>query len=225
LADMKQIEAGWPEKVLKRQSDWVGRSEGAYGDFSIKDSDKKIRVFTTRIDTIYGATAVVLSAEHPLLAELLKGSELKTDIDAFAQKVRAQRAAGREVGEEEKEGLNTGVLAINPFSGESVPVWVANYVFMEYGTGAVMSVPGHDERDFEFAQKYSLPIRQVIAPISHEQLQSEPVATTAGDSSAGMKHSFTDYGVLINSGEWGGKPSDVAIKEMAALAKEKGFGE
>ena len=225
VADIKQIEAGWPEKVLKRQSDWVGRSEGAFVDFAIKDSDQKIRVFTTRIDTIYGATAVVLSAEHPLLSELLKESAMRTDIEAFAENVRRERAAGREIGEEEKEGLNTGLLAINPFSGENVPVWVANYILMEYGTGAVMSVPAHDERDFEFAQKYSLPIRQVIAPASHAQILAEPIPTTAGDASAEMKHSFTDYGVLINSGEWGGKLSEVATKEMAAYAREKGFGE
>jgi leucyl-tRNA synthetase len=225
VADIKEIEAGWPDKVLKRQSDWVGRSEGAYIDFQVKDSDKKIRVFTTRIDTIYGATAVVLSPDHPLLNELLEGSALQKDIDAFAKKIREQRAAGREVGEEEKEGLNTGVLAINPFSGESVPVWVANYVLMEYGTGAVMSVPAHDERDFEFAQKYSLPIRQVIAPVDHQHVDAEPAPTTAGDASAEIKHSFTDYGVLINSGEWGGKLSEVAIPIMSAYAKEHGFGE
>ncbi|HEU4872292.1 MAG TPA: leucine--tRNA ligase, partial [Pyrinomonadaceae bacterium] len=224
VADIKQIEAGWPEKVLKRQSDWVGRSEGAYIDFPVKDSDKKIRVFTTRIDTIYGANAVVLSAEHPLLAELLEGSSLKQDIEAFAQKIRTQRATGREVGEEEKEGLNTGVLAINPFSGETLPVWVANYVLMEYGTGAVMSVPAHDDRDFEFAQKYSLPIKQVIAPITHQQLDAEPAPTTAGDASAEIKHSFTDYGVLINSGDWGGKLSEVAMREMAEHAEKNGFG-
>jgi leucyl-tRNA synthetase len=226
VADIKQIEAGWPDKVLKRQSDWVGRSEGAFVDFAVKDSDKKIRVFTTRIDTIYGATSVVLSAEHPLLAELLEGSALKQDVEAFAEKVKTEKAAGRAIDEEEeKEGLNTGALAINPFSGEVVPVWVANYVLMEYGTGAVMSVPAHDERDFEFAQKYSLPIRQVIAPVSHEQLTAEPVPTTAGDASAEMKHSFIDYGVLINSGDWGGKLSEVAIAEMAEHAKANGFGE
>jgi leucyl-tRNA synthetase len=225
VADIKQIEDGWPEKVLKRQSDWVGRSEGAYIDFQVKDSDKKIRVFTTRIDTIYGATAIVMSAEHPLLAELLQGSALKPDIEAFAQKVKTQRAAGREVGEEEKEGLNTGVLAVNPFSGETIPVWVANYVLMEYGTGAVMSVPAHDERDFEFAQKYSLPIKQVIAPVTHQQIAAEPIPTTAGDASAEIKQSFTDYGVLVNSGDWGGKLSDVAIREMAEHAKKNGFGE
>jgi leucyl-tRNA synthetase len=226
VADIKQIEAGWPEKVLKRQSDWVGRSEGAYIDFAVKDSDKKIRVFTTRIDTIFGATAIVLSAEHPLLPELLKDSALKSDVEAFAAKIKNEKAIQTDqTAEVEKEGLNTGVIAINPFSGETLPVWVANYVLIEYGTGAVMSVPGHDERDFEFAQKYSLPIRQVIAPVTHGQLQSEPVATTAGDSSAEMKHSFTDYGVLINSGEWGGKTSEEAIAEMAAHAREKGFGE
>jgi leucyl-tRNA synthetase len=225
LADMKQIEADWPEKVLKRQRDWVGRSEGAFVDFQIKDSDQKIRVFTTRIDTIYGANAVILSAEHPLLDELLAGSTLKADIQAFAEKVKLQRATGVGEAEEEKEGLNTGVLAINPFSGETLPVWVSNYVLMEYGTGAVMSVPAHDERDFEFAQKYSLPIRQVIAPVSHDQLKAEPVPTTAGDASAEMRQSFTDYGVLINSGEWGAKLSEVAVREMAAYAKAHGFGE
>ena len=225
LAGMTQIEDGWPEKVLKRQSDWVGRSVGAFVEFPVKDSDKKIRVFTTRIDTIFGATAVVLAADHPLLAELLQGSELKADVDAFAQKLRTQRAAGREVGEEEKEGLNTGVLAINPFNGETVPVWVANYILMEYGTGAVMSVPAHDERDFEFAQKYSLPIRQVIAPVTHERLDAEPMPTTAGDASAEIKHPFIDYGILINSGDWGGKLSDVAMVDMAAYAKQQGFGE
>jgi leucyl-tRNA synthetase len=225
VADIKQIEAGWPDKVLKRQSDWVGRSEGAFIDFAVKDSDHKIRVFTTRIDTIFGATAVVLSAEHPLLVELLQASALKNDIEAFAQKVKDQKAAGRELGEEEKEGLNTGVLAINPFSGESVPVWVANYVLMEYGTGALMSVPAHDERDFEFAQKYSLPIKQVIAPVSHRQVSAEPIQTTAGDASGEMKHSFTDYGVLLNSGEWGGKLSETAIAEMAAYAGKNNFGE
>ncbi|HZI59675.1 MAG TPA: leucine--tRNA ligase [Pyrinomonadaceae bacterium] len=226
VSDIKQIEAGWPDKVLKRQSDWVGRSEGAFIDFAVKNSDERIRVFTTRIDTIYGATAIVLSAEHPLLPELLKDSALKTDVEAFAEKVKNQKAMRSDLAEEgEKEGLNTGVLAINPFSGETLPVWVANYVLIEYGAGAVMSVPAHDERDFEFAQKYSLPIRQVIAPATHEQLRAEPVATTAGDASAEMKHSFIDYGVLINSGDWGGKPSDVAIKEMAAYAQEKGFGQ
>lgn len=224
VADMELIKAGWPEKVLKRQYDWVGRSEGAYIDFAVKDSDKKIRVFTTRIDTIYGATAIVLSAEHPLLGELLAGSSLKNDVENFARRVKSQRTTRGEEAEEEKEGLNTGILAINPFSGESVPVWIGNYVLMEYGTGAVMSVPAHDERDFEFAQKYSLPIRQVIAPISHKQSKGEPASTMGTDQSVEMNQAFTDYGVLINSGEWGGKLSQVAIPEMAAWAEAHGLG-
>jgi leucyl-tRNA synthetase len=225
VADIKEIEAGWPEKVLKRQRDWVGRSEGAYIDFAVKNSDRKIRVFTTRIDTIFGATAVVLSAEHPLVAELLEGSSLKSDVLKFAERVKAARAAKQDPTEEEaKEGINTGALAINPFNGENIPIWVANYVLMEYGTGAVMSVPAHDERDFEFAQKYILPIRQVIAPVSHGQGQAEPVPATGGDQSRVMHSAFTDYGVLINSGQWGGKLSRDAIREMADFAEAKGFG-
>ena len=143
----------------------------------------------------------------------------------FAEKVAAARARRADPTEEEvKEGLNTGVLAINPFSGENIPVWVANYVLMDYGTGAVMSVPAHDERDFEFAQKYSLPIRQVIAPVSHGQPAAEPISTTGTDQSAEMHQAFTEYGVLINSGEWGGKLSAVAIREMARYAEQHKFG-
>ena len=225
VGQMEQIEGTWPEKVLKRQRDWVGRSEGAYIDFAVKDSDKSIRVFTTRIDTIFGATAIVLAPDHPLITELLEHSALKSDIQKFAEKVATARASRSDSTEEEiKEGLNTGVLAINPFSGENIPVWVANYVLMDYGTGAVMSVPAHDERDFEFAQKYSLPIRQVIAPVSHGQPAAEPVSKTGTDQSAEMHQAFTEYGVLINSGEWGGKLSEVAIREMTRYAEQHKFG-
>jgi leucyl-tRNA synthetase len=225
VADTAEIENTWPEKVIKRQRDWVGRSEGAYVDFGVKDSDKKIRVCTTRIDTIFGATALVMAPDHPLIRDLLTGSALKQDVEKFAQKVAVERKRPADAGAEEiKEGFNTGVLAINPFSGESLPVWVANYVLMDYGTGAVMSVPAHDERDFEFAQKYSLPIRQVIAPVTHDQTSAEPQSVTGTDQSAEMHHAFVDYGVLINSAEWGGKLSDVAIREMAQHAETKGFG-
>ena len=223
--DIDEIEAHWPEKVLKRQRDWVGRSQGAYIDFAVKDSDEKIRIFTTRVDTIYGATAIVLAAEHPLVAKLLKGSSLKADVQAFAERTKATRAAKQDpTVEEEKQGLNTGRLAINPFSGESLPVWVANYVLMEYGSGAVMSVPAHDERDFEFAQKYSLPIRQVIAPITRDQLDPEPAAGLPMDRSLALNQAFTDYGVLINSGEWGARLSEDAIRDMASFAAAEGFG-
>src|ERR1043166_5699478 len=180
----------------------------------------RVRVFTTRIDTIYGANAIVLAADHPLIER----SPLREDVRRFAERARAARMSAREPGEEEeKEGVNTGLFAINPFSGEQIPVWAANYVLMEYGTGAVMSVPAHDERDFEFAQKYSLPIRRVIAPVTHEQLAAEPMLTTAGDASAEIKHPFIDYGILINSGEWGGKLSDAAMVDMDAVINERMF--
>jgi leucyl-tRNA synthetase len=225
LEDMKEIEGGWPERVLTMQRNWIGQSSGAYVDFAIKDTKAKVRVFTTRIDTIYGANAVVLAAEHPLLAELLEESPLKTDVMKFVERVKASARYRTNADEEaEKEGINTGLIAINPFSGEAMPVWVANYVLMEYGTGAVMSVPAHDERDFEFAQKYSLPVRRVIERISHEQeaIEHDP---SREDQSMAMPHPFTDYGILVNSGDWSGKLSEDAVREMAAFAKEKGFGE
>jgi leucyl-tRNA synthetase len=223
---IKEIEGGWPEKVLKRQRDWVGRSEGAYIDFKVKDHDEKIRVFTTRIDTIFGATAIVVAAEHPLLPKLLAASPLTDQVKTFTEQVKAARAIKTEdaADEEEKLGINTGQLAINPFNGELLPIWVANYVLMDYGAGAVMSVPAHDERDFEFAQKYTLPIRQVIAPVIHGQ-QNEPVDTApGGDQSMEMKNAFTEYGALVNSGEWSGKLSHDAVREMAAYAAAKNFG-
>jgi leucyl-tRNA synthetase len=226
LEDMKEIETGWPERVLTMQRNWIGKSVGAYVDFQIKDTDRKVRVFTTRVDTIYGANAIVMAAEHPLLAELMKDSALKVDVDGFIAKVReARNRASAPGADEEKEGINTGLQAVNPFSGETIPVWVGNYVLTEYGTGAVMSVPAHDERDFEFAQKYTLPIRQVIAPVTHEQEPSGFEPDMGVDQSTEMKVAFTDYGVLVNSGEWSGKLSADAMKEMAAFAQEKGFGE
>ena len=224
LTDMKEIEAGWPERVLTMQRNWIGRSEGAFVDFAVRDHDAKFRVFTTRIDTIYGATAIVLAAEHPMLMPLLEGSSLKNDVMRFVERVRAMRSRAVTGEEEAKEGLNTGIIAINPFNSEPVPVWVANYVLMEYGTGAVMCVPAHDERDFEFAQKYSLPIRQVIAPITHQKEPGGFEPEMGGDQSREMHHAFTDYGMLVNSAEWGGKLSQDAMREMARLAEAKGFG-
>ncbi|MDX6577195.1 MAG: leucyl-tRNA synthetase, partial [Blastocatellia bacterium] len=226
VADIKEIEDGWPEKVLKRQRDWVGRSEGAFIDFAVRDHDEKVRVFTTRIDTIFGATAIVLAAEHPLLPKLLEGSSLKDDVMAFAGKVKGARAIKAQdvAADEEKLGMNTGRLAVNPFSGELMPIWVANYVLMDYGAGAVMSVPAHDERDFEFARKYTLPVRQVIAPIVHGQ-QGEPDDSVPGsDQSMEMKQAFVEYGVLVNSAEWSGKLSGDAMREMADYAEAKKFG-
>jgi leucyl-tRNA synthetase len=220
LDDMREIEAGWPERVLTMQRNWIGRSEGAFVDFQVKDSDDVVRVFTTRIDTIYGANAVVVAPDHPLIER----SPLKEDVRRFAERVRASRAGRPPGDEEEKEGLNTGLAAINPFSGEQLPVWAANYVLMEYGTGAVMSVPAHDERDFEFAQKYSLPIRRVIERISHEQPHADRDPASE-DQSVAMKEAFTEYGIVVNSGDWSGKLSDDAKREMSEFAARQGFGE
>jgi leucyl-tRNA synthetase len=221
LDDMREIEQGWPERVLTMQRNWIGRSEGAFVDFQITDSDERVRVFTTRIDTIYGATFVCVSTEHPVLERAL----LKDEVRRFAERVRASRvgASAAAGGDEVKEGVSTGLFAVNPFSGEQVPVWAANYVLMEYGTGAVMAVPAHDERDFEFAQRYSLPIRRVIERVSHEQEQIAHDATSR-DQSAVMPHAFTDYGILVNSGDWSGKLSEDAKREMAESAGSKGFG-
>ncbi len=226
VSDIKEIEDGWPQKVLKRQRDWVGRSEGAYIDFTVKDADEKVRVFTTRIDTVFGATAIVLAVEHPLLPKLLEGGPLSDEVMQFAEKVKSARAIKTEnlAEEEEKLGMNTGRLAVNPFSGELLPIWVANYVLMDYGAGAVMSVPAHDERDFEFARKYTLPIRQVIAPMIHGQQGESADVVPGSDQSIDMKGAFTEYGMLVNSVEWSGKLSHDAMREMADYAEAEKFG-
>jgi leucyl-tRNA synthetase len=203
------------------QRNWIGKSSGAYIDFQIKDTDERVRVFTTRIDTIYGANAVVVAPDHPLVER----SPLREDVRRFAERARAASMQAREPGADvEKEGLNTGLMAVNPFSGELIPVWAGNYVLMEYGTGAVMSVPAHDERDFEFAQKYSLPVRRVIDRISHDQ---PPAARdpSSEDQSVAMKEAFTEYGILVSSGDWSGRLSADAIREMAEFAESRGFGE
>lgn len=220
LDDMREIEAGWPENVLKRQRDWIGRSEGAYLEFAIEGTNEKVRVFTTRIDTIYGATAIVLAAEHPLLE---KYPPTNKDAMLFIERLRIEKKKASELDTEaEKEGVDTGLVTVNPFSGERIPVWVANYVLMEYGTGAVMSVPAHDERDFEFAKKYNLPIRQVIVSKDEADESSSSSVETSSDE---MSQATTDYGVLVNSDEWSGKTSEAAKHEMVEFAKEKNFGE
>jgi leucyl-tRNA synthetase len=226
LDDMKELEGGWPERVLTMQRNWIARSEGALVDFPIKDSDAKIRVFTTRIDTIYGVNAIVVAPEHPAIAAAMHDSGLSKDIQNFVAEVQAERACATEPGADvEKRGINTGLVAINPFSGDQIPVWIGNYVLMEYGTGAVMSVPAHDERDFEFAQKHTLPIKQVIAPITHAAEPSGFSPELGLDQSIEMTAAFTDYGILVNSGDWSGKLSQDAIPAMTKFAEEQGFGE
>lgn len=337
LQDMSEIEKGWAERVLTMQSNWIGKSEGAFVDFRVQSGEFKpenakivvaekltsseeislkeareiagdeielgdmieipqsIKIFTTRIDTIYGANAIVVASEHPII-EARKG-ELSEAVLNKIEEIKIEKAKPTDYGEEvEKDGIDTGLKAINPFSGEELPVWIGNYVMMEYGTGAVMSVPAHDERDFEFANKFGLPIRQVIAEKSSETDKNttesvadsqesnansrETVANTqelAADSremttdsrelaadikelnadsrelvadsrelnassgeleansreltannrelSANLEAAFTDYGFLVNSGEWSGKSSNDAKKEMAQFAEINNFGE
>jgi len=203
----------WPEHVLAMQKNWIGRSEGAYLNFEVPSVKKSIRVFTTRLDTIYGATFLVLSPEHPLVDELVRGPK-EAELRGWIAKTIAAARAKREIGEADKEGVDTGVTAVNPFTGKPVPIWLANYVLMEYGTGAIMAVPAHDGRDFDFAKKYGLPVVEVIVP--------EGGAPSPRESAAEL---FEDLGVLVNSGPYDGLTSVEATKKMAALAKDKGLGE
>lgn len=223
LDDMAEIEASWAEKVLKRQRDWIGRSEGAFVDFAVASSDEKIRVFTTRIDTIYGVNAVVVAAEHPFIET--RKNELSEEVLEKIEEIKREKmkAANREE-EVEKDGIFTGFFAVNPFSGEELPIWTANYVLMEYGTGAVMSVPGHDERDFEFAKKYDLPIPQVIVSDNAAVMLLEDKNPRQFQSEE-LSIAMTEYGTLVNSGDWSGKMSDDAKREMTEFAQNQGFGE
>jgi leucyl-tRNA synthetase len=209
LHDLNALEGGWPERVITMQRNWIGRSEGAEIDFTLDGTAEKIRIFTTRVDTIYGATCLILAPAHPLVDQLVTDendrARIKEMVDAVARK---------DPGELEKEGLFTGHYATQPFSGAKVPVWVGNFVLMGYGTGAIMAVPAHDERDFEFCRKYDLPVVPVVRPVDG--------ALAHG---ATMKEPFTDYGIVENSGPWSGLPSAEARKQMAAAAQREGFGQ
>ena len=227
------IEAGWPPAVVKRQRDWIGRSEGAYVDFKALSpgsaqppeggTQNVIRVFTTRIDTIYGVNAIVIAAEHPIVEMFKPG--FSADVVAKIDAMRAEKLKPTDYeAEVEKDGIDTGLKAVNPFSGDELPVWVGNYVMMEYGTGAVMSVPGHDERDFEFAKKFGLPVKRVIESFETRSSSDSIDSKDSLDSKDSPDSAFTDYGVMINSGEWTGKSTVDAKKEMAEFAAANGFG-
>ena len=218
LRDLDKL-PGWPEKVRTMQRNWIGRSEGTLVDFQLEGNagpaGSKISLFTTRVDTIYGATSVQLAPEHPLVADFTRYNQpLGAAVQQLITEQRKAKEAG-DIGEIEKHGVNTHRFAINPFNGERLPIWIANYILMDYGTGAIMSVPAHDERDHDFAKKYNLDIRLVILPASNdpEETMTEP------------KLPFTTHdGVLINSGPFSGLRCDDAIEEMSAYAEENGFG-
>jgi leucyl-tRNA synthetase len=204
--DLQTIASGWPERVQSMQTNWIGRSTGSEIDFALEGSAQKIRVFTTRVDTIYGATCVILSPEHPLTAELVTN-----ETDRARVKTLIDEQARKDPGEIDKEGFFTGHYAINPYSGERTPVWVGNFVLWGYGTGAIMAVPAHDERDFEFCSKYGILIRPVIRPVD-------------GELPAQAEAAFTEYGVVEHSGEFSGLASEDARAAMNAKAERDGFG-
>jgi leucyl-tRNA synthetase len=207
LNDIGKLEGGWPERVLVMQRNWIGRSEGTDVDFRLAETGEPIRIFTTRVDTIFGATCMILAPEHPLVARLVTGAgkaEVKRMIDDRARRDPADLV---------KEGLFTGHYAINPYNREKIPIWVGNFVLMGYGTGAIMAVPAHDERDFEFCTRYGIPIRPVIRPV-------DGVLADAG----ALKAAFVDDGVCENSGEFSGLTSEEARRAMTAKAEAEGFG-
>ena len=202
----------WPERVKTMQKNWIGKSQGVEIDFKVVDSDITLRCFTTRVDTIFGATYMVLAAEHPLVEDLIKDSKNKTGIKRFIDGVRKESVIERVSADVEKMGVLTGKYVINPVNNKKIPLWIANYVLMEYGTGAVMAVPAHDERDFEFAKKYKLPIDLVI---------DNPKHSLNPDN---MKEAYTEEGVMVNSGEFDGLASTEAIEKISDYMEKKGIG-
>ena len=214
LDDMKKLGDGWPERVLAMQRNWIGKSRGTRLRFDVvHQNGMAFEVFTTRVDTVYGATALVLSPHHPDLEKLLDGVPGRSWMDGQLKAMRQKSTKAADVATAEKEGFFTGRFAVNPFSGEQAPIWVANFVLAEYGTGALMAVPAHDERDYEFAEKYHLPVKTVVQPLHETPLRSER-----------MTGPFTGYGRLVNSGPYNGLTSDEAIARMTADAESKGFG-
>jgi leucyl-tRNA synthetase len=220
LSGMDQL-GDWPGKVLTMQENWVGRSEGARVRFPLEGSSEPIEVFTTRIDTIYGATFIVLAPEHPLVQRFAAESADPAAFRGKAQKFIGQDRTARMSGEVEKEGFDTGRRAINPFTNKPVPIWIANFVLGEYGTGAVMGVPGHDQRDFEFARKYGLPIVIVVQPAS---AQGSGEAGRAALTAESMTEAHPGSGTLVNSGEFNGLDWEEANRRMTEAAEKRGIG-
>jgi leucyl-tRNA synthetase len=219
LRDLEKLE-GWPEKVRTMQRNWIGRSQGALVDFelggSIGPAGSKITVFTTRIDTIFGATSVQLAPQHPIVADMVaKNPDLRAKIDQLIAEQRKAKEVG-DIGAIEKHGVFTGRYAKNPFNQEPLAIWVANYILMDYGTGAIMSVPAHDDRDYDFAKKYKLPIRVVVLPLcggdGDETVMDPPLPFV------------TEDGLVVNSGQFSGLTSKQALQTMAEFAEKNGFG-
>ena len=214
LDSLKQLEGGWPERVLTMQRNWIGKSQGTRVRFAVEGlAQTFIEVFTTRVDTIYGASALILAPEHPLLGTLVVGVKGQAAIEESIQRMRRRPTRAEDIATAEKEGIFAGRNAVNPFNGEKIPIWVGNFVLMEYGTGAVMCVPAHDERDFDFASKFGLAKPIVVQPVQGPPLRPETLAAA-----------FIEYGKLENSGPYSGLSSEQAIQKMTADAEARGFG-
>ena len=216
IDDLQQLEGTWPERVITMQRNWIGKSQGARVKFEIDglSSVKPIEIFTTRIDTIYGATAIILAPTHPLASRLLEGSPVRAEAEPQLAQMRQTSVKTEDLATAEKVGFFTGRYAVNPFNHEKLPIWVGNFVLMEYGTGAIMAVPAHDQRDLEFCRKYGLSVRVVIQPDGTEPLDG-----------ATLTAPFEEHqGKLVNSGQFNGLSPDDAIAKMAAFAEKKGFG-
>jgi leucyl-tRNA synthetase len=211
LEDLGELK-GWPDRVKTMQENWIGKSTGAEISFAVPELGENISVYTTRHDTVYGISYIVLAPEHPFVERLIVGKEQQADVRAFVTKVRGLSEVNRTSGDTEKEGLFTGAYAVHPFTGEPVPIWVANYVLFEYGTGAVMGVPAHDERDFLFAKKYNLAMKLVIQP-KGQQLTVDS-----------MTAAYHDDGVMVNSGEFSGLESKAGRVAVVKWLESKGIG-
>ena len=212
LEGCKQLSGKWPEQVLTMQSNWIGKSYGAEVNFKIKEKNEVIKVFTTRPDTLYGATFMVLAPEHPLVTKLCLGTEQEIAVGKFVNKVKQEDKVIRTSETGEKNGVFTGAYAVNPLTGEDIPVWCANFVLMDYGTGAIMSVPAHDQRDLDFARKYDLPVRMVIQPVEGPLDESN------------MTEAFSANGVMVNSGSFNGLFSDEAKSKVCEYLEDTKIG-
>ena len=212
LADLKKLEGGWPSRVLTMQHNWIGRSTGAEIVFKLEDRDEVIKVFSTRADTLFGVTFMTLAPEHPLVESLIAGRENEAEIRAFIERTRNMDRLDRQSETLEKDGVFTGAYCINPFTGDRVPIWLGNFVLADYGTGAVMAVPAHDQRDFDFARRFGIDIKVVVSP---EGQTLDP---------ATMTEAFTDAGILVNSGEFTGMPNDQGREAIIGKLAETGKG-
>ncbi|MDC0834358.1 leucine--tRNA ligase [Geitlerinema sp. CS-897] len=210
LSDLDEL-PGWPDRVKTMQANWIGKSTGAYLEFPIVGRDDKIGVFTTRPDTVYGVTYVVLAPEHPLTLQVTT-SDRRDAVEAFIQEVGEESEIDRTAEDKPKRGIPTGGTALNPFTGEEIPILIADYVLYEYGTGAVMGVPAHDSRDFKFARENGLPIKTVIVPENAENPNAE------------LTDAYTEPGVMVNSGQFDGTPSEAGKQAVIDYAEKQGFG-